>query len=71
MTVEVTHSVAALIVGGILVGVGVTLANGCTSGHGVCGMSRLSVRSIVVTLVFMAATAGTVTVIRHMLGGWG
>ena len=67
--VQVTHSVVALVVGGVLVGIGVTLANGCTSGHGVCGMSRLSRRSIVVTLGFMAATALTVTVIRHRFGG--
>jgi len=59
---------AALIVGGVLVGVGVTLSGGCTSGHGVCGMARLSPRSIVATLVFMAASFATVFVARHLLG---
>jgi uncharacterized protein len=55
----------ALVLGGVLVGVGVTLANGCTSGHGVCGMARGSRRSIAATLTFMAAALLTVFVIRH------
>jgi uncharacterized membrane protein YedE/YeeE len=55
-------------VGGVLVGVGVTLGGGCTSGHGVCGMARLSPRSIVATLVFMAASFAIVFVTRHLLG---
>ena len=59
-----------LIVGGLIVGAGVQLASGCTSGHGVCGMSRLSVRSIVATLTFMATTGVTVYVIRHLVGGF-
>lgn len=58
-----------LVVGGVIVGIGVTYGSGCTSGHGVCGMARLSRRSIVATLVFMAATFVTVTVIRHGMGG--
>ncbi|MFB6351279.1 MAG: YeeE/YedE family protein, partial [Bradymonadaceae bacterium] len=45
------------------------LGNGCTSGHGVCGISRMSRRSIVATLSFMAAGAATVYVVRHLLGG--
>ena len=57
-----------LVVGGLAVGIGVTLGGGCTSGHGVCGIARLSPRSIVATLTFMAATAATVFVMRHILG---
>ncbi|MBX3271353.1 MAG: YeeE/YedE family protein [Sandaracinaceae bacterium] len=53
-----------LVVSGLLVGVGTRLGNGCTSGHGVCGLSRLSFRSLVATLVFMAAGIVTVTVVR-------
>jgi uncharacterized membrane protein YedE/YeeE len=62
-----TGSVLAL--GGVIVGVGVTYASGCTSGHGVCGISRLSSRSIIATATFMATTFATVTFIRHGLGG--
>lgn len=58
-----------LALGGALVGVGVTFASGCTSGHGVCGLARLSPRSAVATLTFMAATFATVTLIRHGFGG--
>ncbi|MGE0502234.1 MAG: YeeE/YedE family protein [Rhizobiaceae bacterium] len=65
---QVPVSTAALVTGGLIVGVGVTLGGGCTSGHGVCGMARLSPRSIVATLVFMAATFATVFVVRHLIG---
>jgi uncharacterized membrane protein YedE/YeeE len=58
-----------LVLGGFVVGVGVTFGGGCTSGHGVCGIARLSPRSIVATGVFMAATFATVFVIRHVIGG--
>ncbi|MGI6244544.1 MAG: YeeE/YedE family protein [Pseudochelatococcus sp.] len=58
-----------LAIGGLIVGVGVHFGGGCTSGHGVCGMARLSRRSIVATLTFMASTALTVFVIRHVIGG--
>lgn len=57
----------ALALGGIVVGIGVTFGNGCPSGHGICGMGRLSPRSIVATLSFMAAALATVFVIRHVL----
>ena len=67
--ISVPVSDAALAIGGLIVGVGVTLGGGCTSGHGVCGMARLSTRSIVATVVFMATTFATVFVIRHVLGG--
>lgn len=60
---------ALLALGGVIVGVGVTYGSGCTSGHGVCGMARLSPRSIVATLTFMASTFVTVTLIRHGFGG--
>lgn len=59
-----------LIAGGVIVGIGVTFAGGCTSGHGVCGMARLSKRSIVATLTFMASTAITVFLVRHGLGAY-
>jgi uncharacterized membrane protein YedE/YeeE len=58
-----------LVLGGVFVGVGVSLGSGCTSGHGVCGIARLSPRSIVATLTFMATTFATVTLMRHGLGG--
>lgn len=66
---DVPVSTAALIGGGVIVGLGATVGSGCTSGHGVCGMARLSPRSIVATLVFMASTFATVFVVRHVLGG--
>ena len=58
-----------LVAAGLLVGVGTRLANGCTSGHGVCGLARLSLRSLANVLVFMAAGFATVYVVRHVLGG--
>lgn len=65
-----THrSTGATLVGAVLVGAGTQLGNGCTSGHGICGMGRLSVRSIVATCVFMATAAASVFVIEHLLGG--
>lgn len=57
------------LVAGLLVGFGTQLGNGCTSGHGVCGISRLSVRSLVATGTFMLTGAATVFVVRHVLGG--
>jgi uncharacterized protein len=54
--------------GGLLVGFGTRLAGGCTSGHGVCGIGRLSLRSIVATCTFMATAGVTVFVARHMVG---
>ncbi|MFG0582737.1 YeeE/YedE family protein [Pseudomonas sp. zjy_9] len=58
-----------LIVAGLLVGIGTRYGSGCTSGHGVCGISRLSPRSLVATLCFMASGFATVFVLRHLLGG--
>ena len=57
-----------VLAGGLLVGFGTRLGNGCTSGHGVCGISRLSPRSIVATAVFMGTGALSVFVLRHALG---
>jgi uncharacterized membrane protein YedE/YeeE len=62
--------VVPLVIGGLLVGFGTRLANGCTSGHGVCGIARLSPRSITATAVFMGTGALAVFVMRHVLGGW-
>ena len=67
--ITVPVSTPMLLIGGLIVGIGVTFGSGCTSGHGVCGMARLSPRSIVATLTFMATTAATVYVIRHVIGG--
>ena len=67
--ISVPGSMPMLLVGGFIVGLGVTFGSGCTSGHGVCGMARLSKRSISATLTFMATTAITVFVIRHLIGG--
>ncbi|MBE7373102.1 YeeE/YedE family protein [Pseudomonas lopnurensis] len=58
-----------LLIAGLLVGIGTRYGGGCTSGHGVCGISRLSPRSIVATLTFMTAGFATVFVLRHLLGG--
>jgi uncharacterized membrane protein YedE/YeeE len=60
-------STAAMVAGGLIVGVGVVFGSGCTSGHGVCGVARFSPRSIVATGVFMAATFVTVFVVRHAI----
>lgn len=57
-----------LIAGGLLVGFGTHAGSGCTSGHGVCGISRLSPRSLVATITFMVAGMATVAVIRHLVG---
>ncbi len=67
--VEVPVSTPMLVIGGILVGLGVTYGSGCTSGHGVCGLARFSKRSLVATLCFMASAVVTVFIIRHVLGG--
>lgn len=66
--IDVPASTPMLVLGGLLVGVGVTYGSGCTSGHGVCGLARLSPRSLVATVTFMITTAATVYVIRHVIG---
>ncbi len=67
-TALIDTSYGALVVAGLLVGVGTRYGSGCTSGHGVCGLSRLSPRSLAATGTFMAAGFATVYVIRHSLG---
>ena len=66
---DVPVSTAALVVGGLLVGIGVHFGNGCPSGHGVCGLARLSPRSLAAVLTFMLTAFATVFVIRHVIGG--
>lgn len=65
--IEVTTNMPLLLAAGLLVGVGSRYGSGCTSGHGVCGLSRLSPRSLAATLAFMATGFATVYVIRHWL----
>jgi len=69
LELQLSASPLTLVLAGLLVGFGTQLGDGCTSGHGVCGMARGSKRSIVATLVFMATGMGTVFVVRHGLGG--
>ena len=64
--VQTDAGTAVLIAAGLLVGVGTRYGAGCTSGHGVCGLSRLSPRSLAATLVFMTAGFATVFVVRHL-----
>ena len=63
------QTMATAIVAGVLVGIGTRMSHGCTSGHGLCGIARLSPRSVVATLVFTAVGAATVFVMRHVLHG--
>ena len=65
---EIAASDLALSVAGLLVGVGTRYGSGCTSGHGVCGISRMSARSVVATALFMGAGFVTVFIVRHVLG---
>jgi uncharacterized membrane protein YedE/YeeE len=67
--IEVAASPVTLIVAGFLVGIGTRYGSGCTSGHGVCGLSRLSLRSLAATIAFMATGFMTVYVVRHGLSG--
>lgn len=66
--VQIDASYPTLIIAGLLVGVGTRYGSGCTSGHGVCGLSRRSARSLVATIAFMLAGFVTVYVIRHLIG---
>ena len=65
--VRIDADFTTLIIAGLLVGAGTRYGSGCTSGHGVCGMSRLSLRSLAATLTFMAAGFVTVYVVRHLI----
>ncbi|TXD56704.1 YeeE/YedE family protein [Ralstonia sp. TCR112] len=66
---EIAGGWGEVLAAGFLVGIGTRYAGGCTSGHGVCGLSRGSVRSLVATLTFMTAGIVTVFVVRHVVGG--
>ncbi|KFE35822.1 YeeE/YedE family protein [Thioclava atlantica] len=65
---HVSNSALVLIAAGLMVGLGTRLANGCTSGHGVCGMSRLSLRGIVATAFYLLGGGLSLVVFRHLLG---
>ena len=65
---NLTSNFAIIIVAGLLVGIGTRLANGCTSGHGVCGISRLSLRGITATLLYLLAGGIVMATARHLLG---
>jgi uncharacterized protein len=65
---QMPESWIVVVVAGLLVGFGTRLGGGCTSGHGICGVARLSVRSIVATAIFMATAVVVVAVSRHLIG---
>ena len=65
---NITSNPVVIVVAGLLVGLGTRLANGCTSGHGVCGISRLSVRGIVATVFYLLAGGVSVLLFKHILG---
>lgn len=67
-SMHVDATMTTLVVAGLLVGVGTRYGSGCTSGHGVCGLSRLSLRSMVATASFMLAGFVTVFIVRHLIG---
>jgi uncharacterized protein len=69
LNISIDAGWGTLIAAGLLVGVGTRYGSGCTSGHGVCGLSRMSLRSLVATLTFMGAGFVTVYIVRHLLGG--
>ncbi|WP_426139948.1 YeeE/YedE family protein [Pseudomonas sp. DWP3-1-2] len=68
--IEFQNGWFGLIVAGVVVGIGTRYGSGCTSGHGVCGISRLSPRSMVATVCFMLSGFATVLALRHLLGSW-
>jgi uncharacterized membrane protein YedE/YeeE len=67
--IEIDASWLVIVIAGLLVGFGAQYGSGCTSGHGICGLSRLSPRSLVATLAFMCTGFVMVFVIRHLIGG--
>jgi uncharacterized membrane protein YedE/YeeE len=69
LSIHVDRSMAAVIVAGLLVGIGSRLGSGCTSGHGVCGVGRFAPRSLVSVGVFMSTGAAAAIIVNHLLGG--
>lgn len=69
LALQIDASPVTLVAAGLLVGFGTRLGNGCTSGHGVCGVARGSRRSIAATLTFMTVAGATVFLVRHLIGG--
>jgi uncharacterized protein len=65
-TIQISSNTPLVIIAGLLVGIGTRIGSGCTSGHGVCGISRFSTRSIIATLMFMAVGFMTVFLVRHV-----
>lgn len=68
VSTNITSNLGIIIAGGLLVGIGTRLANGCTSGHGVCGISRFSLRGIVATVFYLLAGGIAMVLFRHLLG---
>jgi len=68
VSTNLTPNLGAVIAAGLLVGIGTRLANGCTSGHGVCGISRMSLRGMVATVFYLLAGGISVVVFKHLLG---
>jgi len=68
VTTNITPNLGAVVLAGLLVGVGTRLANGCTSGHGVCGISRFSLRGMVATVFYILAGGLSVVVFKHLIG---
>lgn len=68
LSTNITTNWAAIVAAGLLVGIGTRLANGCTSGHGVCGISRFSLRGMVATVFYLLAGGISVVVFKHLLG---
>jgi hypothetical protein len=65
---NVTGNIPLIITAGLIVGIGTRIANGCTSGHGICGISRLSLRGIVATVFYIGAGGLTIVLFKHVLG---
>ena len=68
VSTHISSNWLVIVVGGFLVGLGARLANGCTSGHGVCGISRLSLRGTVATVFYIVSGGMTIALLRHVLG---
>lgn len=68
LSVRQDYPIVLIILGGFFVGVGTRMGNGCTSGHGICGIARFSIRSIMATITFMLSGMVTVFVIKHLVG---